>query len=70
MRRNEELEVLFLGLLCDNRGEIFQNILEPEFGVLDVEFTRLDFGEVENVIDDAEQRPGGRTPYGPKIGSS
>ena len=40
-------------------GQIFENVVETEIGVLDVEFSGLDLREVENVIDDAEKGSSG-----------
>ena len=56
LRGDQELQILFVRLLTDNGGQIFEDIFETEFGVLDVQLAGLDLREVENVVDDAQQR--------------
>ena len=60
LRGDEELEILFVCLLADDVRQIVENVFELEVGFLDVELTGLDLGEIEDVIDDAEQRLRGR----------
>src|SRR6516162_6231987 len=52
LRGDEELEILFVGLLADDVRQIVENVFELEVS--------LDLGEIEDVIDDGEQRLRGR----------
>ena len=53
---DQKLQVLLLRLLVDDRRKIRQHIFHPEVGLLDIQLAGLDLGEVEDVVDDAEQR--------------
>ena len=64
LRGDEELEIFLLRFLTDDRGQVVQHILEPEIYLLDVELTGFDLGEVEDVVDDAQQGLGGRFDLG------
>ena len=57
---NQELQTLFMGLESHHGHHIAEHVIQPERYVLDDQFVRLDFREVENIVDDAEQR-GART---------
>jgi len=59
LRGDQELQALVGGLLPDHRGEVFEHVLETEVGRFEIELARFDFGKVEDVVDDSEQRPGG-----------
>ena len=58
-RGNEELEILVLGLVADDDGKIVERIFKLEFSFLDIQLAGFDLGEVEDVVDDAQQRLGG-----------
>jgi hypothetical protein len=55
----EELEALVGGLLRDERGDALQDVVEAEVDRLDLQLAGLDLGEVEDVVDHAEQRGAG-----------
>ena len=55
----QELQPLVVRLLGGERGDRADDLVEPEVGGLDVELAGLDLGEVEDVVDDAEQRRAG-----------
>ena len=55
----EELEALVVGLLGREGDDGADDVVEPEVGGLDVEPAGLDLGEVEDVVDDAEERRAG-----------
>jgi hypothetical protein len=56
---DEELEIFLLGLLADDGGEIVEHVFEAEVDFFDVELAGFDLGEVEDVVDDAEEGLGG-----------
>ena len=56
---DQELEPFLVRLLGRERGDRADHLVELEIGGLDVELAGLDLGEIEDVIDDAEQRRAG-----------
>ena len=56
---DQELEPLIVRLLGRERGDRADDFVELEIGGLDVELAGLNLGEIEDVIDDAEQRRAG-----------
>ncbi len=54
----QELDALVVGAHAHEIAEIFEHVAEREPDDLDVELAGLDLGEVEDVVDDAEQRLG------------
>src|SRR5205807_5178277 len=50
-----QLQPLARRLLRDQIADVFQNLLEIEIDGFDSELAGLDFGEIQNVVDDAEQ---------------
>ena len=55
----QELEPLVVRLLGGQRRDRADHVVEPEVGGLDVELAGLDLGEVEDVVDDGQQRGAG-----------
>ena len=55
----QELEPLIVRLLGRERGDRADHLVELEIGGLDVELVGLDLREIEDVVDDAEQRRAG-----------
>ena len=55
-----ELEALFVGAQRQRLHRIADAVVEIERDRLEPQLARFDLGEVENVVDDAEQRVGGR----------
>ena len=53
---NQELQSLFMGLESHHGHHIAEHVIQPERYVLDDQLVRLDFREIENIVDDAEQR--------------
>src|SRR6185437_9070293 len=51
----DQLKTLSGRLLAHQIPNILQDLVEVEVDILDRELARLDLGEVENVVDDAEQ---------------
>ena len=59
LRGDQELELLVLSLVTHNDGEIVERIFKLKFGLLDIQLAGFDLGEVQNVVDDAQQGLGG-----------
>ena len=55
----QELQALLVRLLGGERGDGADDLVEPEVGGLDVELAGLDLREVEDVVDDGQQRRAG-----------
>ena len=55
----QELEPLFVRLLGREGGDGGDDFVQLELGGFEVELAGLDLGEVENVVDDGEQRGAG-----------
>ena len=55
----EELQALVVRLLRGERRDRADHFVEPEVRRLDLQLARLDLREIEDVIDDAEQRRAG-----------
>ena len=55
----QELEPLLVRLLRRQRRDRADDLVEPEVGGLDVELAGLDLREVEDVVDDRQQRRAG-----------
>ena len=55
----QELQPLVVRLLRGERGDGADDLVELEVGGLDVELAGLDLGEVEDVVDDRQQRGAG-----------
>ena len=55
----QELEPLVVRLLRGQRRDRADDVVEPEVGGLDVELAGLDLREVEDVVDDRQQRRAG-----------
>ena len=53
---NEEFEALLIGLGVDRIGQRLQHAVQPEFDLLDLQLARLDLGQIENVVDQAQQQ--------------
>ena len=51
----QELQPLVVRLLGGKRRDRADHLVEPEIGRLHVELARLDLGEVQDVVDDAQQ---------------
>src|SRR5678810_1231655 len=51
----EKFQSLFVCLLSGESGDGSDDLVEFEFDEFQIELTRLDFGKVENVVDDGEQ---------------
>ena len=51
----EQLDAAFARLGLTDIGDVLQIVVEAECGVFDLHFSGLDFRDVENVVDDAEQ---------------
>ena len=58
-RMRQELEPLVGRLLPGDRRHRADDVVEPEVGGFDVELAGLDLGEVEDVVDDRQQRGAG-----------
>ena len=56
---HQELEPLLVRLLRGQRRDGADDVIELEVGGFDVELARLDLGEVEDVVDDRQQRGAG-----------
>ena len=56
---DQELEPLIMRLLGRQRGDRANHLIELEVDGLDVELIGLNLGEIEDVIDDAEERRAG-----------
>ena len=55
----QELEPLVVRLLRGERGDRADDVVELEVGGLEVELAGLDLGEIEDVVDDRQQRGAG-----------
>ncbi len=55
----QELQALLVRLLRGERGDRTDDLVEPEIGGLEVELAGLDLREIEDVVDDGEQRGAG-----------
>ena len=53
-----ELQALFMGARREQIGDFLHQIAQIEVDHLDGQLTRLDLGEVENVVDDGQERVG------------
>ena len=52
---NQQLEPLVLHLDRQHVDQRLQHVFQPEIDVFDVEFARFNFGEIQNVVDQAQQ---------------
>lgn len=52
---DEELEAFFVGFLGGDRGDRVDDLVELEVDIFDIEFTGFDFGDIEDVVNDAEE---------------
>src|SRR6185437_4494383 len=52
----EQLDLLVHGTLPDEEQAVGNDLLQVERNLLELELVRLDLREIENVVDDAEQR--------------
>ena len=55
----EQLEVLGLGRLGDQLGDLLDDLDQVEVDLLELQVAGLDLGEVEDVVDDGQQRVAG-----------
>ena len=54
----QELKPFFLGFDLRNSREIFQHLVNFKFNFLDIQPACLNLGEIQDIVDDAEQRLG------------
>lgn len=54
----QQLQGLFLGLEGDDIGQVIEHFIEAELDRLQGQLASFDLGEIEDVIDDAEQAVG------------
>ena len=52
----QQLDVLFVRALPEQRERIARDVLDPEAPLLELELARFDLREIEDVVDDREQR--------------
>ncbi len=66
MHVDDELQAFGRRLECQRRADIFHVAGQVHFDRIDVELAGLDLGEVENVVDDGEERIGARRGWCPR----
>ena len=55
----QQLDIFFVGALAQQRQGLSRHILDPETAFLKLQFAGLDFREIQDVVDDAQQRARG-----------
>ena len=58
IQKTRYFEVFFLGLKVQHLGQVLHDFPQIEIRIFEVQFTGFDFGKIQNIVDDVEQRTG------------